>query len=283
MDAAGCFAGKKRAFAALAALSMGLGGCAEVPDGDANRNGPTIVSLNPCTDAILVELADPGQVLAISHYSHDGASSSIPADVARRFAATSGTVEEVAALDPDFVLASSFMAPATGQALNDLGFAKESFGIASDIAASAEQVRRIAALVGHEDRGEALVARMEGAVTNATPPPDSKAISTVLWQPGEIVAGDTALVSAMLRNSGFASHSAALGLGQADYLSLEQVLANPPELLLVAGNSRAQQHPALTQLTETRIEALDPSLLYCAGPTIIRLSERLAEIRRSMT
>ena len=62
---------------------------------------PSIVSLNPCSDAVLAEVADPAQLLAISHYSHDPRASSMDVALARRFAVTGGTAEEVLALDPD--------------------------------------------------------------------------------------------------------------------------------------------------------------------------------------
>lgn len=213
----------------------------------------------------------------------DPASSSIPADVASKFAATGGTVEEIAALDPDLVLAGGFISPATRNALDRLGFRTETFGIASDERGSFEQIRRIAALAGHRDRGEALIARIESAVAANRAPEGEPAVSTVLWQPGDIVPGEQALVSGLMRKAGFSSHSAAIGMGQADYLSLEQLLASPPQLLLVAGDSRAQHHPALGQLKATRVETLDPSLLYCGGPTIIRAAERLGAIRKSMS
>lgn len=240
------------------------------------------VSLNPCTDAMLVEVADPDQILALSQYSHDRAASSIDLDVARRFAVTSGTVEEVVALGPDVVLAGDFMPPTTRNALADLGFDTETFGIASDIDESIAQIRRMAALVGHKDRGEALIERINAALAANATPAGSTPVSTVLWQPGEIVQGDATLASELMRHAGFASHSAQLGLGQADYLPLERVVASPPRLLLVAGNSRGQQHPILEKLNQTRVEPLDPALLYCAGPTIIRAARRLGEIRRKM-
>src|SRR3546814_18423796 len=85
-----------------------------------------------------------------------------------------------------------------------------------------------------------------------------------------------------MRHMGFSSHSAELGMGQGDFLPLEVLLAHPPELLLIAGDARAQHHPALARLTQTRIERLDPSLLYCAGPTIIRTVTRLEQIREAM-
>lgn len=265
-----------------AALAMGLCACAPAPAPAPPEGQVRFVSLNPCTDAILVEVADPAQVLAISHYSIDPAASSIAPERARRFAATGGTAEEVAALRPDVVLAGSFIAPATRAALTDLGFRTESFAIAANVEQSIAQIRRIAALAGHPARGEALIARIEAALT-ANAAPDGRApVSVVLWQPGEIVPGERTLVSELMRRTGFASHSAALGLGQADHLSLEQVLADPPRVLLVAGNSRGQAHPALRHLSATSVEDFDPALLYCAGPSIIRAADRLGAIRRGL-
>ena len=71
-------------------------------------------------------------------------------------------------------------------------------------------------------------------------------------------------------------------MAQADYLSLEQVVADPPEVLLVAGSEAGQRHPVLATLPEMRRESFDTSLLYCGGPTIIRAAERLAQIRRGI-
>ena len=43
----------------------------------------------------------------------DPAATSIPIDLARRFRATTGTAEEVVAMRPELVIASSFTSPAT--------------------------------------------------------------------------------------------------------------------------------------------------------------------------
>ena len=86
----------------LALGFLALAGCAASPP-PAARERPTIVSLNPCTDAILAIVADPAQLLAISHYSQDPRSSSMDVAKARRFRATGGTAEEVVALAPDVV------------------------------------------------------------------------------------------------------------------------------------------------------------------------------------
>lgn len=251
------------------------GGCAPAtPEGGVE--GPTIVSLNPCLDAILVEVAEPDQVLALSHYSRDPGSSSIPRAVAARFAITGGTAEEVIALAPDLVLASSFLPQPTRTALERAGLRVETFGSPTSLAASTAQVRDVARLAGGVAKGETLVAAMERA---AAPAAGGDPVDTLLWQPGEIVAGEATLVAELLRAKGFASHAAAMGLGQADFVALETVLARPPALLLVAGDSAGQRHPLLRQLSGTRVEPLAPNLLFCGGLTVIALGNRLDGLR----
>ena len=101
-------------------IALALGACTAAPAREAASPLPRIVSLNPCTDAILAEVADPGQILAISAYSHDPASSSMDVALARRFPAAGDTVEEDAALPPDLVPSGNFIAPATRGALEML-------------------------------------------------------------------------------------------------------------------------------------------------------------------
>ena len=266
----------------LAAAALLLAGCAEVRAPEAPAQvlpaQPSIVSLNPCSDAVLAELADPAQLLAISHYSHDPRASSMDVEQARRYRATGGTVEEVLALDPDVVVAGAFLAPATRAALEDMGVRVVTFGVAYGVEDSLAQVRELALVAGHAAAGEALAARIAAAAV----PVEGERVATVLWQSGGIVAGEAALVTDLLDRAGFTSHSAARGLGQADYLALEQVAADPPELLLVAGNEPGQKHPLLDHLTQPRVEPFDPGLVYCGGPTIIRAMERLGTLRSAM-
>jgi iron complex transport system substrate-binding protein len=261
-------------------MTMMVAGCAQPakPAGDAGL--PTIVSLNPCTDAILADVTAPGQLLAISHYSHEPRGTSMPLAQARPFRATGGTVEEVLALDPDVVVTGSFLDPASAHAFRRLGIAVETVGIASTVGESEAQVRRLAALAGQPARGEALVARIERAVAAARRAGPRK--TALMWQEGGLVPGDGTLVAELLANSGFRSLSAARGLGQGAYLPLEQVLADPPQLVIAAGGERMEHHPALRHLEGVRYAAIEPNLLYCGGPTIPRLAARLATLRDAL-
>jgi len=257
-------------------LALLLAACAPAaPAPPKDPAHPTIVSLNPCLDAILVEIAPPDQVLALSHYSRDLASSSIPAETAARYSVTGGTAEEVIAAQPDLVLASIFLPQPTHAALEQAGLRVETFGSPTSIAESADQVRKVAALAGRADEGEALAARIAAA-----PPPPGPPVDALLWQPGEIVAGEQTLVAELLREAGFSSDAARRGLKQADRVSLEAVLADPPGVLLVAGDAAGQRHPLVQDTYKSMVVApFDPSLIYCGGPTILKARARLDEIR----
>lgn len=270
-------------------IALALAGCTAAPAREAGQAPAAprrIVSLNPCTDAILAEVADPAQIAALSHYSRDPASSSMAVAQARHFASTGGSVEEVAALRPDLVVGGTFIAPATRGALDRLGLRYEAFGIAPSVDDSKAQVRRLAALTGHAARGEALVARIDAALAAASAPPGAP-VAALVWQSGGIVPGPNTLVADVLGRTGFANAAAARGLRQADMLPLEQVLADPPRVILAAGNTlgnedRLLRHPALRRLSGTTTVRLDPALLWCGGPTIVRLAGRLAEVRRAL-
>ena len=252
---------------------------AALADSQATPARPEIVSLNPCLDAILVAIAPPRQILALSHYSRDPATTSLAPEARARFAFSGGTAEEVLAAAPDLVLASTFIDPATRAAFERLGIRVATFGAPTTIAESLAQVRDVARLTGNDPAGERLAA----AITAATrPDPNARPIATLLWQPGQIVPGEETLIADLLRRHGFANFAAARGLGQADYVSLETLLAAPPEVLLVAGDSPGQSHPLLTRLEGTRVEPFAGNLINCGGPSLIAASARLSAIRASL-
>ena len=197
------------------------------------------------------------------------------------------SLEEVLALHPDVVVGDSFVSPPTRAALERMNIALVQLPIAQSVEQSRAQVRQLAQLAGHPERGEALLARIDGALARAAPPPDAAPVSAVVWQSGGIVPGPDSLIGDMLRRTGFRNLAAEHGMKQADFLPLEAMLADPPQVILAAGNTASQEdrllsHPALVALRGTRREALAPSLLWCGGPSMARTAERLGAIRGSL-
>jgi len=268
--------------AVLVSLTAILAACSGAPSpeaakaaGKADGNGkPTFVSLNPCTDAMLVEVAQPEQILAISHYSGDPASSSLPPEVAAEHMITGGTAEEVIALSPDIVLASTFIAPATQRALKRAGIRIETYDSPATFDESRDQLQQIALISRQPYWGDQL---SRNVITS--PPLTPTGLSALLWQPGQLVAGEASLVADHLEWAGFTNYASEQGLSQADYVTLEMMLASPPDVLLIAGDAPGQTHPLLDELTDTYVAEFSPQLIYCGGPVIDRAKARLQEIR----
>ncbi|MBY0306224.1 MAG: ABC transporter substrate-binding protein [Sphingomonas sp.] len=249
---------------------------------------PRIVSINPCVDAVLVRVADPAQIAAISHYSQDRRSTSIPLSIAARFTATSGTAEEVVALSPDIVIAGGHVAPPTIAALARLHIRLVQLPVPASIAESNDQIRAIARVTGHADRGERLVAQVNAAV-RAAGNPGHAPIPALIWQGGGLVPGSGTLADELLRVAGFRNLSASYGLQQWDVLPLEYLVARPPRVLLAVGDRDAKQadrmlgHPVLNRLKPSvAVRDFGERLLHCGGPTIIDAVTRLADVRRSL-
>ena len=249
-----------------------------------------IVSLNPCLDAIVVEVADRSQIAALSHYARQDQGSTIAA-LARTYPMTYESAEEVMMLRPDLVLASRHTALATRAALARFGVAVELFAVPDTVKASLDQVLGIAGLAGHPDRGAALVRRIEAAIAAAAPPPGEKPIPALVFQPQGFAAGDGTLIDEMLRRTGFANVAPRYGIKQWGNVSLERLLADPPRMLLAGQASpgaptwaeRIVSHPALKAVAGTMHRAVFPErLLYCGGPTLIKTAAVLAAARRSM-
>lgn len=245
---------------------------------------PRVVSINPCVDAVLVRVAQPEQILGISHYSHDPEATSIPIEVALRFRATSGTAEEVVALAPDIVLSGPHASPATIFALERMRIRILKFSVPESIEESKTQIRQISKVVAAPERGEAMIAAIDRAVASARPR-DERRLSVVIWQGGGMVPGRGTLADELLRATGYRNMSGEYGLTKWDVLPLEYLVASPPALVLSVGTGEDERdrmlgHPVVQRLAERVPFRKYPfRLLQCGGPTIIEAVTRLAEVR----
>jgi iron complex transport system substrate-binding protein len=248
---------------------------------------PRIVSINPCVDAVLVRVAEPEQILGISHYSQDPKATSIPLEIAQRFRATSGTAEEVIALAPDVVMSGPHVSPSTIFALERMKIRIVKFSVAESIAESEAQIRAIAAAAGAPGRAEPLIDSINRAV-EAARPREARRVAAVIWQGGGMVPGRGTLADQLLGLTGFRNMSADYGLAKWDVLPLEYLIATPPQLVLSVGTGedgrdRMLGHPVVRELSKRVAFRQYPfKLLQCAGPTIIDAVTRLASVRREM-
>jgi len=232
---------------------------AQFPAGAASR----VVSLNLCTDELLVQLA-PERIAALTYLARDPALSVVAVE-APRFPAVRPSAEAVLALNPDLVLAAPWGARAALAVVEARGVPVLRVDLPADFAGIRAQTRRLAAALGVGERGEALLAAMDARLAAAATRRPAAPPRALIWEPRGYTAGATSLGQAVLEAAGFAN--AAPG-GQRR--GLESLLADPPDLLVVPSRpafpslaTDLLDHPALHGLPRVEIP---PALTLCPGP-----------------
>ena len=248
-----------------------------------------VVSLNPCLDVIVVQIADRAQIGAISHYARDPYGSTI-AEVARTLPFTYSTAEEVIARSPDLVITGRPASLTLLNTLERLNIRTVQFPVPETVADSLAQVREVATLIGHPERGEAMVARIEAALAAAAPRPGTRPVPALVYMPGGFASGPGTLMDEMMRRMGLENVVGRYGLSGSASVPLELLIANPPEVLLAGEASRGlpsraervMSHPALSHIADRMRRAVFAErLLFCGGPVLIQTAAALARAREA--
>ena len=236
-----------------------------------------IVSINLCADELLLTLADPGQIAALSPYATDQ-TMSVTADAAAKFRHDAAEAETVVDLHPDLVLAGRFTKRATRDMLTRLGYRLELLDAARSIDQSVAQIREVAALVGHPDRGEALIASIDAARKAAIGAAQGRPHPTAaIYQRRGYVTGAETLSGELLSLAGFVNDGGALAGKTGGFVSLEKLVATRPDFIVVSSpDPRAVDqgtallaHPALAALYPlSRRIVLPERLTVCGGPSL---------------
>lgn len=267
-----------------------VAGAAALPlaGGRAHAAAPRrVVSINSCTDGLLLDLGDRSQVAALSHYSRQVENLTV-FERAKPYPFTYESAEEIIDWRPDLVLASRHNALATREALRKLGIRIETFATPVTVAESRQQVLKTAKVLGHPERGEALVKRIDAAFEAAAPRPGQRRPSALVFQSRGFTAGTDTLVGDLLTRAGFENAAGRYGLKRWGMLRLEQLLADPPDLI-IGGQTMADaptwadrigRHPALKAISgRMRRDVVAEGLFFCGGAVFIPAMARLAAVR----
>lgn len=276
----------------LAGLLL-LTGCAIATGAPQPRvDGPPqrIVSMNPCIDAVLREIAAPGQIVSISAYSHDPRATSVPLEWARRYPANNGSAEDVIAARPDLVIAGPHVAVQTIAALKRLGIPLMQAAVPETVTENEVEIAAIGERIGRGQAATTLNRRIEAALDRSRW--NGRSATALIWQGSGLVPGKGTLADELLTRTGFRNVSSEAGLKKWDILPLEGLFLNPPQVLLAgradmgAGDGDANRmlsHPALRKAGRRfRITDYPSNLLHCGGPVILRSLDRLATVRREL-
>ena len=246
-----------------------------------------VVSMNLCTDQLAMLLADPGQLVSVSHLALDPLSSAM-VEEARAYPVNRGGAEQIYLMHPDLVLAGTYTARASVDLLRGLGITVVEIPPADTLADVAAHMRLIGAALGHEERGEAMAAAFEARL--AALPAPGQAVDAAIYYPNGYTAGSGTLSDEILTLTGFRNIGAEAGLTGGGTLPLERLVMAAPQVVVTStpypGASRSEEilvHPALAAL---RADAAQASVRdadwVCGTPHILNAIDTMIATRRAV-
>ena len=256
-----------------------------VPSGAAKPQ--RVVSLNLCTDQLVLLLAEPGNIAAVSYLSQDIANSYMAAS-ARKLPTTRGRVEEILPLEPDLIFAGRFTSQGSVGFLRRIGYRIVILDSPEDFPGIRAQVRQVAALLEEQERGEALLSEMDRRLERAKQAASGNQLTAAFYLPNGYTAGGKTPVDAVLEIVGFKNRVAELGVAGTTILSMERLIAANPDVLILSsfgdgGTSIAQEmlnHPVFAKSMKGKTLVRVPTRLWvCSGPMLAEAVELLMQSR----
>lgn len=251
-----------------------------------------IVSMNLCTDELLMRIVDPSRIAGITYLSRQPVNAPIGlAHIAEKLAVNHGLAEEVIRLNPDLVLAGAYTTSTATALLRRLGYTVVTFAPENTFADMRANIRKLAALTGDRERAEQVIADFDTrlAALQAEIPPGDKPVFADIGV-NNFIAGAGTLYTEVVNAGGYRTLGQALGYSGYRNVPLESVLTVRPALISTATpwtsppslSTLALGHPALRALVAQTPQASIPErYTTCGAPSLLGAVEILVEARKA--
>lgn len=251
-----------------------------------------IVSMNLCTDELLMRLVEPSRIAAITYLSQQPINAALGlGHISASLPVNHGLAEEVIRLDPDLILAGQFAATTATSLLTRLGYRVETFAPESSFADMRANIRRLGELVGEPARAEAVIADFDArlAALQAKLPPGEKPVFADIGV-NNYIAGANTLYTEVVNAGGYRTLGQALGFEGFRNVPLELILTVRPALISTATpwtsppsmSTISLGHPALRALVERTPHITIPErYTTCGAPSMLGAVELLVDARKA--
>jgi iron complex transport system substrate-binding protein len=248
--------------------------CMLLSAGLVHAQGGRLVSMNVCTDQLLLLLVPPARIASLSYFATDPAYSNL-AEQATNIPSNRGQADAIAALQPSLILTSAFSATFAANLLERLGHRVQRLGFANSVDGVYAQITQVAAWTDTQAQADAIVAELRQQITAQQTQLRTVLAgkSAVFISSNGIAYGSGTLHAAFLQSLGLRNIASDAGLVGPAALPLETLLQAAPDYLLTEARgtldtqlvNRYLQHPALQRLP-TRTLHVRERWFDCAGP-----------------
>jgi iron complex transport system substrate-binding protein len=267
--------------AAAATLLAGAGALWAAAPGaapSARAQPKRIVSINLCSDQLVLALADRGQIAGLTINAADPQMSGEAAQ-ARGLPLLSNSAEQILAIDPDLIVGMPASRSAPLAALPGTSYPLLDLDTANSLDQIYVSIHRTAAAVGHPERGEVLVGRIQRQLAGLGKPGRGRVAA--YYQRRGYMTGTGTLIDEMMSRVGLVNLARSLGKPPLSQLSLEEMVAAKPDFLIVESatdlvtdqGSEMLHHPALRDIPRISVSE---AWTVCGSPAYADAARSIA-------
>jgi iron complex transport system substrate-binding protein len=249
-----------------------------------------VMSLNLCTDQLLLQLLPRERIVSVSFLSSSAENAFLMAETFG-LPVNYGTSEEVLRYNPDLVVAGTTTTAAVRAVLSRLRMPLIEVPPAENFEQIRTVTRTVARAVGEEEKAERLLRDMDATLAELAATAPRERIVVVGWDGGGNVPLKGTLFDAILTAAGgvnvAANITTNIAFGQVAAFDLEQLVALRPDIIAL-GNSRIGKPDLAGELIQHRIvrrlyagrQITYPETLYSCG--LPQSAAAARDLRRTM-
>lgn len=284
-------------------LSMGTGSMVDAAAADSvseNDKLPSVLSINLCVDQMVMLLADPAQISALSRLSREEAGSYFHAK-AQGFAQAEPQAEDILPRAPDVVVTGPYNSRYTLSLLDEIGVSVETIQIADSVESMLDNIRRMGQILHQQARAESVIAELQQQLSQLDEQVDEldelmlargiAAPRAAVYDANGYTVGPQSLRGEAMERAGW--HNVAVDKEIESYgvLALEDMIHLAPEALIESPYSKGTysrgqmlaEHPALRQAgLDPMIISLPSNETICAGPWLVDVIRQLVDARKQL-
>lgn len=257
---------------------------------DAETRPQRIVSMNLCTDELLMRIVDPSRIASITYLSQQAINAPLGLnDITSKLTVNHGLAEEVLLQEPDLILAGRYSATTAVSLLRRLGYRIITFDPELTLDDMRANIRKLGEAVGESARAEQVIADFDARLSQlqAQLPSDEKPVFADIGV-NNYIAGENTLYTHIVNAAGYRTLGQALGFEGFRYVSLEQILSVEPALMSAATpwtnppsmSTLALGHPALrNRMKNVPQVAIPERYTTCGAPSALGAVEILVKAR----
>lgn len=197
----------------------------------------SVLSMTLGSDEMLLTMVDPAKIKALSGKISEDAGISNVADRAVEFVKAENNIETILSLDPDIVLAASWLKQESIQQLRDANILVYCYETPNNIQQQKEVILVLGTVLGEEAKAQSMVEEMEariGAVAEKVSSIKVEDRLTVLtYNSSELTDGKDSMFEDVANQAGVINLPSLEGYAFSDEISKEKIIEMNPDILIL--------------------------------------------------